>query len=99
MRIDRDGAIERHIAQFDDELNRLVVQGVGRSEHVMAIPFLGRSLWQASSDGKRITFVKPGRVAADSGTYRVISLNENGDTVFNKKFDMPEAVRNAGPKA
>lgn len=92
LRIDKDGAIVKDVAAFDDELNRLVLQGISRSEHVMTIPFFGQKFWQVSSDGKRIVFVTPGRTVADSGTFRVTALNENGDTVFTRTFASP-AVR------
>ncbi|MDB4914558.1 MAG: hypothetical protein JWM95_2202 [Gemmatimonadetes bacterium] len=89
VRIDKDGAVKRLIATFDDDDGNLWLRGAGRSEHVMQAPVVSRSFWKVSGDGKRIVFVKPGTTAADSGTFRVTSLNENGDTVFSRRYPMP----------
>jgi hypothetical protein len=92
MRVDKDGAIERHIATFTDDDGGLWLRSGARAEHIMQPPVVSRSFWRVSADGKRIVFVKPGATEAESGHFRVTALDERGDTLFNRTYDMP-AVR------
>jgi hypothetical protein len=92
LHIDADGAILRTVASFDEEDGRITLRGEGRSEHVMHAPSYARSYWKVSGDGKRVVFVAPGTALADSGTFRVTALGENGDTVYSRRYPMA-AVR------
>ena len=92
LRINADGAIQRTVAKYDPGEGRLTFKGDGRSEHTTHVPFFARSYRIISADGRRIAIVAPGTTEADSGTFRVTMLNENGDTVFRRRYPQP-AVR------
>jgi hypothetical protein len=55
----------------------------------MNVPFIPRPLWSVSADGMHIAIATPGVTAADSGSIRVVSLNDRGDTVFARKYPYP----------
>lgn len=92
VHVSPSGAIERTITTFDPAGGTLTLQGIGRAEHTMQIPFRARDYRAISGDGFRIALVSPGVTAADSGTVRVVMLNEKGDTIFQRRYPQP-AVR------
>jgi len=93
LRISAGGAIQRTVAKYDpDEGRGVTFKGDGRSTHTVPVPFFARSYRIISADGRRIAIVAPGTTEADSGTFRVTMLNENGDTVFRRRYPQP-AVR------
>ena len=76
VHVSPSGAIERTITTFDP------VRGNLRAHDFQAV----------SSDGFRIALVSPGTTATDSGTVRVVMVNEKGDTIFQRRIPQP-AVR------
>lgn len=58
----------------------------------MPVPFWTRDYRAISADGYRVALVSPGVTLADSGTVRVVMLNEKGDTIFRRRYPQP-AVR------
>lgn len=92
LRISAGGTIQRTVAKYDPDEGRLTFKGDGRSEHTTHVPFFARSYRIISADGRRIAIVAPGTTEADSGTFRVTMLNENGDTVYSRRYPQP-AVR------
>lgn len=89
VRIDPSGTITRVVARMDPNAGRLTVQGPRRSEHTMFAPFYGRTHWAVSTDGRRLVFATPGSAPADSGSFRVSVLTEEGDTVFSRRYPWP----------
>jgi hypothetical protein len=90
LRIDAGGAIQRTVATYPpDEGRGVTFKGEGNSEHTMTVPFIARSWQLISANGRRVAVVTPGATDADSGTYRVTMLNENGDTVYNRRYPQP----------
>jgi|GEM_PF-3492673 len=92
VHVNPSGAIEHTVATFATEGGILTLQGVGRSEHSMPVPFRARDYRAISADGYRVALVSPGVTLADSGTVRVVMLNEKGDTIFRRRYPQP-AVR------
>jgi hypothetical protein len=92
LRTTWSGAIQKTIATFPLEEGRIDLRGRNGTGHVMNIPFSAKQMWSVSPDGMHIAIVIPGVSAADSGTFRVVSLNDRGDTVFTKRYGYP-AVR------
>ncbi len=88
LRIKPDGQIQREIARFDEHANNLLLRGSNSEEHVMPVPYGARQLWSTNNDASRVAVVLPGVVAADSGTFRVISIDARGDTVFSRRYPM-----------
>ena len=86
------GAIEHTVATFNTDRGRLTLQGEGGAEHTMPVPFWTRDYRAISADGYRVALVSAGVTAADSGTVRVVMLNEKGDTIFRRRYPQP-AVR------
>ena len=75
-----------------DEARGVTLKVGGRYEHTMSVPFFARTYRIISADGRRIAIVAPGTTEADSGTFRVTMLDENGDTVYRRRYPQP-AVR------
>jgi hypothetical protein len=91
LRVTWSGAIERSVAVLPKELDRIVFNRRD-CQHVIMLPWVPRPTWATSSDGKRIVIATAGVSTADSGTVRVVALDERGDTVFARRVAQP-AVR------
>ena len=92
VHVSPSGAIERTITSFALEGGSLILQGAHRAEHTIAVPFHARDHRAISADGFRVALVSPGITTADSGTVRVVMLNDKGDTIFQRRYPQP-AVR------
>jgi hypothetical protein len=93
LRIDAGGAIQRTVVMYDlDEGRGVTFKVDGRYQHTMPVPFFARTYHIISADGRRIAIVTPGTTEADSGTFLVTMLDENGATVFRRRYPQP-AVR------
>lgn len=90
LRVDQDGKILRAIARAPASHGRLELRD-GTTRHVIAVPIFSRTTWTVSTDGKRIALVTPPATLSDSGLLRVTMLNENGDTVFSRRYPTPSA--------
>jgi hypothetical protein len=85
------GAIQRTVAMLPPALSVFALNE--RScRHVVTIPFGPRNSWGVAADGSRIVMVNAGVTPADSGTLRVTSIGERGDTIFSRVIAQP-AVR------
>jgi hypothetical protein len=91
LRASWSGSIQRTVATFPANEGRITLAGKG-CNHTVSIPFAARTEWSASTDGMRISIVQPGVTGPDSGTFRLIALNDRGDTTFARRYPQP-AVR------
>lgn len=91
LRTSSSGSIQRTVAMVPSLQDRLELHAK-RCEHVIPIPFGTPATWAVSADGSRLVVVKSGVSAADSGTVRVTTLDDHGDTVFSRIVPQP-AVR------
>src|SRR6185436_10095132 len=91
LRTTWSGAIQRTIAAFPEDKRAVRFHAKG-CEYTVNVPFAARSFWNASVDGMRIALLDPGTSAADSGTVRLTTVNDRGDTVFSRTYPQP-AVR------
>ena len=91
LRISWGGTIQRSVAVLPPEPGRLTLAAKG-CDHVIMLPYAPRPTWAVSADGKRVVIAIPGVSPSDSGTVRVVALNDRGDTVFSKRIAQP-AVR------
>ncbi|MES2176684.1 MAG: hypothetical protein V4550_02370 [Gemmatimonadota bacterium] len=90
LRVDNGGAVRKDVAQFDDDdRGRLTLRNGRATPHTMIVPYHAQRFWSVTPDGKRITFVEPAVSATDSGNVRVVALNENGDTIYARRYPMP----------
>lgn len=88
LRIEPGGAIIRDVAHFSGSDGSIILQS-DQSSHVMRVPFHAPVLWAVTGDGSRVVVAAPGTTAADSGTFRVTSIGEKGDTIFSRQYPMP----------
>lgn len=90
LRISSTGTILRTVAMYDADDGRTVFfRSNERSGHTMAVPFYARSWRVISADGRRIALVAPATTDRDSGTFRITMLDENGDTVYQRRYPQP----------
>ncbi|HEY9225582.1 MAG TPA: hypothetical protein VIP11_02970 [Gemmatimonadaceae bacterium] len=87
LRATWDGAIRGTVARLPVDPRMITLRAKGCA-HVMNVPFVAAPIWTTSSDGKRVTIVEPGVTAADSGTVRITTISDRGDTVFSKRYPM-----------
>ena len=85
MRASFGGSIQRSIAALPQTRNSLALRAKGCA-YTITIPFAARTYWAVSNDGSRVIIVTPG---TDSGTVRVVSIAESGDTVFSRLVPQP----------
>jgi hypothetical protein len=95
LRASSSGKILRTIAKLPSSAasngHRLLLRdGVERKG--FEIPFFAKSAWKVSADGQRIAIAQPLLGAADSGAFRVVMLNAEGDTLFARRY-VTEATR------
>ncbi|HEX7938053.1 MAG TPA: hypothetical protein VF483_03615 [Gemmatimonadaceae bacterium] len=83
VRIDGDGRILKTVARIPAMEGRFELRS-GTERQWVNVPNYAKSLWRVSSDGRRIAVVSP--IASDSGAFRVTALDENGDTVFTRRY-------------
>ncbi len=95
MRTTWSGAIQRVVASRPLGENRIVLDAPG-CDHVIPLPYTGRTNWSVSNDGTRISVIVPGNAPADSGTVHLVAVDDRGDTVFSRRYPQT-AVRNSGP--
>lgn len=91
LRISWGGTIQRSVAMLPPEQAHIILAAKNCDQNLF-LPYVPRPTWAVSADGKRIVVVSPGVSPADSGTVRVVALDERGDTVFAKRIAQP-AVR------
>jgi hypothetical protein len=91
LRTSWSGSIQRTVATLPANQGRIELTGKG-CNHTVSIPFAARTEWSVSTDGMRISIVQPGTTGPDSGTFRLIALNDRGDTTFARRYPQP-AVR------
>jgi hypothetical protein len=89
LRTTWSGAIQRSIASVPLEEGRIDMRAKNGTGYIMTIPFAPRTVWSVSPDGMHIALAIPGVTRADSGTIRVVSLNDRGDTVFARRYPYP----------
>ena len=90
LRISATGAILKTVATYDADDGRTVTfKNSERSRHTMQLPFFSRSWRVISADGRRIAIVVPATTDRDSGTFRITMLDENGDTVYQRRYPQP----------
>jgi hypothetical protein len=85
------GSIQRTLAMVPNLEDHVTFLGKN-CQHTTSIPFGARTSWAVSVDGSRVVVVTSGTSVADSGTVRVTSIGERGDTVFSRVLPQP-AVR------
>ena len=89
LRATADGKILRTIAKLPASAglngHRLLLRD-GTERKSFDIPFFARAAWKVSPDGQRIAIVLPQLGPADSGAFRVVMLNAQGDTLFNRRY-------------
>lgn len=89
LRISWSGAIQRTVALLPPEdQGRVVVHGKG-CDRTIGVPMAARTYWDVTNDGARIIVAAPGATAADSGGFRLIALDDKGDTVFSRRYVSP----------
>ena len=91
LRTTWSGSIQRTIAAFPEDRRAVRLHAKG-CEYTVPVPFAARSFWNASVDGMRIALLDPGTSTADSGTVRLTTVNDRGDTVYSRTYPQP-AVR------
>jgi hypothetical protein len=84
LRVSSGGIIQGVIATYPAD--PAVSFDVGGETHRRPIPMHPRTAWNVSPDGMRLVFISTALTGADSGTFRVVTLNERGDTVYAKRF-------------
>jgi len=89
VRIDGDGRILKTVASMPAMDGRFQLRS-GTERQWVTVPNYARSLWKVSADGRRIAVVSP--IPADSGAFRITAIDENGDTVFSRRYAI-EAAR------
>ncbi len=90
VRIDGDGRIVRLVARMPRMDGKLQLRS-GTERQSIIVPGYAKSLWSVSNDGNRIAIVSP--VTSDSGVFHVTTVDQNGDTVFSRRYAV-EANRN-----
>jgi hypothetical protein len=88
VRIDGDGRIVRSVARMPRMDGRFQLRS-GTERQWITVPNYPKSLWSVSNDGRRVAVVSP--APADSGAFTITSVNEDGDTLFSKRFVIPAA--------
>jgi hypothetical protein len=84
LRVSNGGIIQGITATIPpDESVPFAVSGTTERRPV---PMQPRTVWNISPDGMRLVFIATALTGPDSGTFRVVSLNERGDTVYAKRF-------------
>lgn len=95
LRATASGKILRTVAKLPSSAamngHRLLLRD-GTERKGFDIPFFARSVWKVSTDGQRIAIVLPQLGPADSGAFRVVMLNAEGDTLFARRY-VTEATR------
>lgn len=91
LRVSWSGTIQRSVALLPKERGRIVLEGKD-CDRAILLPFAPRPTWAVSPDGKRIVIATPGVSSSDSGTVRVVALDDRGDTVFTRRIAQP-AIR------
>ena len=89
VRIDGDGRILRTVARMPLMDGRFQLRS-GTEKQWLTVPNYPKTAWSVSTDGLRVAVVSP--MAADSGAFRVTLVDENGDTVFSRRYAV-EAAR------
>jgi hypothetical protein len=89
VRIDGDGRILKTIARIPAMEGRFQLRS-GTEKQWVTVPNFAKAIWKASTDGRRIAVVSP--ISSDSGAFRITAIDENGDTVFSRRYAV-EAAR------
>jgi hypothetical protein len=88
LRVTVDGELLRVIAQ--EPIDACFLRG-GQAEAIL--PLCPQPASAAASDGTRRIFVTTGAMGSAAGSYQLITLNQDGDTVFTRRFNVQlEAV-------
>jgi hypothetical protein len=91
VRVNSDGKILRTVARVPISDARVSLRD-GMQRSYADIPFYAPTFWRTSDDGERVAVLTPLTTASDSGAFRLTMLNENGDTVFSRRY-VTEASR------
>jgi hypothetical protein len=83
VRIDGDGRIVKLIARMPQMDGRFQLRS-GTEKKAFTVSGYAKSHWAVSSDGLRVAVVTP--VASDSGAFQVTTINDNGDTLFSRRY-------------
>jgi hypothetical protein len=84
MRVSTGGIISGVTATYPPEQS--VSFSVSGTTERRAVPMQPRTIWNVAPDGMRLVFITTSMRGPDSATFRVVSLNERGDTVYAKRF-------------
>lgn len=87
MRVDRDGRILKLVATINGEDVRITLRS-GSESRRQQVAYFARTFWQTSPDGRRVVVVSPAGLA-DSGAFVVTAINDQGDTLFRRRFVAP----------
>lgn len=83
LRVDADGIIRGTVARVPVVEGRLQFRD-GTQRRWQRVDFFPRHYWKASPDGQRVAVVTQSRT--DSGAFRAVMLDANGDTVFARDY-------------
>jgi hypothetical protein len=88
VRVDGDGRVVKLVARMPAMDGRVTLRS-GTERTTVNVPNFPKAYWKVSTDGRRVAVVTP--IASDSGAFRVDVMDENGDTVFTKRYAVDAA--------
>ena len=89
VRIDGDGRILKTVARKPAMDGRFQLRS-GTEKQWVAVPNYAKTVWAVSTDARRVAVVSP--IATDSGAFRIVVTDANGDTAFTRRYAV-EAAR------
>jgi hypothetical protein len=88
LHVSSNGAIDRGVATLPIDRGNLTYRS-GGCFHSVNVPLSAPLQWAVAANGARITFATPALSEADSGTFRLTTLTDRGDTVFSRRYAQP----------